>query len=60
MEIEGPLKIGIVTQDDSLDREIHLNFTETFRNLSLHEQGQVFEDYILRLKTQSKAAEGEN
>ena len=38
MAIDGPLKIGIVTQDNTLDREIHLDFTDAFQNLTFQEQ----------------------
>ncbi len=60
MEIEGPLKFGIVTQDNSLDREIHVDFTDTFQNLNLREQTQVFHAYIMQLKSQSEAIVDEN
>ncbi len=60
MEIDGPLKMGIVTQDNSLDREIYVDFTETFRNLSLPEQDRVFKNYIRQLKTRSETVKEEN
>lgn len=60
MEIDGPLKIGIVTQDNLLDREIHVDFTDTFQSLTLQEQGQAFNEYIGQLKSQSEAITEEN
>jgi len=60
MEIDGPLKIGIVTQDNSLDREIHVDFTDAFQKLTLQEQGQVFSQYIRQLKMQSEAITEDN
>lgn len=60
MEIERPLKIGIVTQDNSLDREIHVEFTDTFQYLTSQEQCQVFNEYIKNLKLQSEAIADEN
>jgi len=55
-----PLKIGIVTQDNSLDREIHVDFIDIIQNLTLQEQGQVFSEYVSNLKLQSKAISEEN
>ncbi len=60
MEIDGPLRIGIVTQDNSLDREIHVDFTDAFQRLTLQEQGQVFSQYVRQLKMQSEAITQDN
>lgn len=60
MEIDGPLKIGIVTKDNSLDREIHVDFTDTFQSLTLSKQGQVFSQYVKQLKSQSEAIAEDN
>ena len=60
MKIDGPLKIGIVTQDNSLDREIHVGFTDTFQNLTLQEQGRVFNQYVEHLRSQTKAIAKDN
>ena len=60
MEIEGPLKFRIVTYDDSLDREIHVDFKEEFQNLELQEQASAFAHHISLLQSQASALEEEN
>lgn len=60
MEIDGPLKIGIITQDNSLDREIHVDFTDTFQNLTLQKQGKMFNQYIDRLRSQARVIAKDN
>ena len=60
MEIDGPLKIGIITQDNSLDREIHIDFADDFKSLGLPAQAEAFTEYMQRLKAQSKAVSQES
>ena len=55
MEIEGPLKFRIISYDDSLDREIHIDFKEEFQNLELQEQVSSFAHHISLLQSQASA-----
>lgn len=48
MLIEGPFRVGIVEND--VGGELHLDFTEAFRHLTLTEQGPTFEAYIAYLR----------
>ena len=60
MGIEGPLKFSVVTNDDSLDWEIHVDFKEEFQNIELQEQASAFEHHITLLQPQASALEEEN
>jgi hypothetical protein len=49
MIIEGPLKIGIIDNDNG-SRELHLDFTDEFRDMKLAQQAEAFHEFILYLK----------
>ena len=42
MRMDGLLKVSIVEQPDGLDRELHLEFTEVFRDLDQKAQYGAF------------------
>ena len=46
MDIQGPLKIGILDDPGTTGRELHLSFTDEFKKLSLESQGAVFREYL--------------
>lgn len=50
MLIEGPLKISVVDKADGLGRELHLDFTNDFRSLSLAKQSRAFQAYAVQLR----------
>lgn len=60
MHIEGPLKIGIVDKPDTLERELHLDFTEAFKRLKLEEQGPAFDAYLAGLRQQIGLTDGDS
>ena len=49
MLIEGPFKLGIVEKEDSTDRELHLDFTEPFRQFDVPGREAALRDYIASL-----------
>lgn len=51
MIIEGPLKIGVIDNDNGT-REIHLDFTNEFRAMKLSQQAEDFHEFILYLKSE--------
>ena len=46
MEINGPLKIGVIDAPDSPGWELQVTFTEEFKGASLEDQGQIFQAYV--------------
>jgi hypothetical protein len=48
MEIQGPLKIGIM-QNDMGGHELHLDFKPEFRAMNLAQQTDAFQNYISNL-----------
>ena len=59
MPIEGPLKLSVKEKDTGIGRELHLDFTPSFRQLSAAEQGKIFKDYVNGLQ-QDITAEDED
>lgn len=51
MEIKGPLKIGVIDNDDG-SRELHLDFTNEFRGLNLEKQSEEFHEFLLYLRSE--------
>lgn len=51
--MEGPLNFKIVSFDGSDEREVHVDFKETFQNLNLEEQGVQFEEHVRSLQTKA-------
>ena len=49
MEIQGPIKIGVLDNPETTGWELHLDFTDEFKKLDLTQQGQVFQGYISEL-----------
>lgn len=49
MDINGPLKIGVIDSPDTPGWELQVTFTDEFKNASLEEQGTVFQDYVKEL-----------
>lgn len=49
MDIEGPLKIGVLDNPETTGWELHLDFTDDFKALDLAAQGPVFQEYIFVL-----------
>lgn len=49
MEINGPLKVGVVEPSPDGNYELHINFTDGFKAAALADQGQQFREYIAEL-----------
>ena len=50
MDIEGPLKVGVVEPSPQGNYELHINFTDDFKAAELAEQGTQFRSYIAELQ----------
>jgi hypothetical protein len=50
MLIEGPFEIGIVDQEDSSNRELHVSFTREFSGMALEERYENMVRYISSLQ----------
>ncbi len=55
MEIDGPIRVGVVEPSPEGNYELHIRFTEEFQGLSLEQQGPEFLGYLQRLHTQVQA-----
>lgn len=51
MEIKGPLKIGVIDNDDG-SRELHLDFTDEFRSFKPEKQSEEFHEFLLYLRSE--------
>jgi len=62
MDIDGPLKIGVLDREDGRTRELHVEFRESFRELGLAAQGEGMRDYLdaLRRDIAATAADDPN
>lgn len=49
MEINGPLKIGVVETPGHAGWELHIDFRPEFRNLPPNDQGAAFRSYLTDL-----------
>lgn len=50
MEIEGPIRISVVENPNSVNRELHLDFTRQFKAIPLAEQTTRFRLYLDELQ----------
>lgn len=55
MDIQGPLKIGVLDDPEKMGWELHLSFTDEFKAMSLESQGQSFRDYLAGLEREIAA-----
>lgn len=53
MNIDGPFEIGVVDNEDTSVRELHLSFTEQFRSLGLEQRVEALSRYIATLEKMS-------
>jgi len=53
MDIEGPVRVGVVDKDDGTGRELHLDFSDNFRRLSDGQRISEFRSYINILRNKS-------
>lgn len=49
MEIQGPLKVGVVEPSPQGNYELHITFTDEFKSADLASQGDQFRDYLAEL-----------
>jgi hypothetical protein len=49
MDINGPLKIGVIDAPDSPGWELQVSFTDEFKKSSLEDQGRIFQAYVEEL-----------
>ena len=52
MEIKGPIKLSIIDDDQSMNRELQLSFTQEFQDATVAERSKQFVDYINTLRQQ--------
>ena len=50
MLIEGPFKLGVVENQNTLSHQIHLEFTAEFRDLNQEQQYSALKNYLQRLQ----------
>jgi len=50
MDIEGPIKIGVLDREDGSGRELHINFRDEFRALDITARGEQFRAYLMSLQ----------
>ncbi|WP_293650511.1 transcriptional regulator [Thiolapillus sp.] len=55
MEINGPLKIGVIDAPESPGWELQVTFTDDFKSAGLEDQGRIFQDYVQELVTNINA-----
>ncbi len=49
MEIDGPIRVGVVEPSPEGNYELHISFRDEFQQLPLEQQGPVFRDYLATL-----------
>ena len=50
MEINGPIRIGVIDREDAGGRELHFTFTEDFQKQDLQSQTNAFATYLQELQ----------
>lgn len=50
MDIEGPIKIGVLDREDGSGRELHISFRDEFRALDTAARGKQFSAYLASLQ----------
>ena len=50
MEINGPLKIGVIDSPETAGWELQVTFTDEFKSADLAGQARIFEDYVRELE----------
>jgi hypothetical protein len=53
MDIEGPIRVGVVDKDDGSGRELHLDFSDNFRQLPDDQRISEFRSYVNLLQNKS-------
>lgn len=51
MDIQGPVKVGVVEPSADGNYELHIDFTEDFKAMGLAGQGEAMRDYLDVLAT---------
>jgi len=49
MDINGPIKVGVVEPSPEGNYELHINFTDDFKATGLAAQGEAFRAYLAEL-----------
>lgn len=49
MEIDGPIRVGVVEPSPEGNYELHISFADDFQGLELAQQGPVFRSYLAEL-----------
>ncbi len=49
MDIEGPIKIGVLDREDGSGRELHISFRDDFSAMDVPGRDQTFRAYLLNL-----------
>ena len=50
LKISGPIKVSVIESETSFDRELHIAFTEEFKELAAAERKRQFHQYIESLQ----------
>lgn len=59
MDIQGPIKIGVLNDPETTGWELQMNFSDDFKSADLERQGQIFAAYLADL-VQEINARGED
>lgn len=50
MEIDGPLLVSVIHDEQSMNRDLQVNFTQEFQSLPLNKRAAQFLDYVQSLR----------
>ncbi len=56
MRIEGPFKLAVIENVQTLSRELHLDFTEDFCRLAIAERASALREYVADLRQKIHAS----
>ena len=59
MQIQGPFNISVVTNEDSQTRELHLGFTDHFRQKNLQQRLDDFRQHMSQLSQDARSEQDE-
>ena len=60
MDIQGPIKIGVLNDPETTGWELQMNFTDDFKSADLEQQGQIFAAYLAELAQEINAREADD
>jgi len=60
VDIQGPIKIGVVNDPETTGWELQMNFTDDFKSADLEQQGKVFAAYLADLAQEINGREADD